>query len=268
MLYNELLYQKPFFILGPCVIENENLIFQTAEFLIKLKEKYKINIILKSSFDKANRTSINSFRGPGINEGIKIFKKIKEKFNLPILTDIHLPDQATLIAEAVDIIQIPAFLCRQTDLLIAAGQTNKIVNIKKGQFLDAESMKYAVLKIESTGNKKILLTERGTTFGYNNLVVDFRNFIIMKTLGYPIVFDATHSVQRPSAQNGKSGGDSHFVPYLARAAAAIPVDGFFFEIHPEPDKALSDGPNMVNFKTIDNIISDILKITNSLKESL
>lgn len=259
----ENLYQKlkkaKFIIAGPCVIESEKLCLEVAENLMNICERYNIHYIFKSSFDKANRTSINSFRGPGIKKGIEILEKVKNKFNIPITTDIHESWQAEEVKDVVDIIQIPAFLCRQTDLLISAGKTKNIVNIKKAQFLSGKDMKYPAEKVKSTGNNKIILTERGTIFGYGDLVVDFRNIIDMKELGYLVVFDATHSVQKPGGLGGKSGGDRKYVPYLTYCANACGVNGFFFEVHPDPDNALSDGPNMINYKQFEEILKNLFK---------
>lgn len=233
---------------GPCVIENQELLYKVAETLKEVTQELGINYVFKSSFDKANRSSMSGFRGLGMDEGLKMLAKTKEKFEVPIVTDIHLPDEAKPVSEVADILQIPAFLCRQTDLLLSAGKTGKIVNIKKGQFLAPQQMKPLTKKVESTGNSNILLTERGTTFGYNNLVVDMRGLRIMQESGYPVVFDATHSVQLPGANGESTGGDRTFVPLLARSAVAAGVNALFFEIHPEPDKALCDGPNMLALK--------------------
>ena len=233
---------------GPCVIENQELLYEVAETLKEVTQELDINYVFKSSFDKANRSSMSGFRGLGMEEGLEMLAKTKEKFEVPIVTDIHLPDEAKPVSEVADILQIPAFLCRQTDLLLSAGKTGKIVNIKKGQFLAPQQMKPLTKKVESTGNSNILLTERGTTFGYNNLVVDMRGLRIMQESGYPVVFDATHSVQLPGANGESTGGDRTFVPLLARSAVAAGVNALFFEIHPEPDKALCDGPNMLALK--------------------
>lgn len=230
---------------GPCVIESMDILDETARGLKNITEKLGINFVFKSSFDKANRSSLNSFRGPGIEKGLEMLSEIKSKYNVPIVTDIHTPEQAQIVAQVADIIQIPAFLCRQTDLLVAAAKTGKIVNIKKGQFLAPEQMKELAKKVSDSGNDRIMLTDRGTSFGYNNLVVDFRGIPIMKSFGYPVVFDATHSVQLPGAQGNCSGGDRRFVPVLAKSAMAAGADVLFFEVHPEPDKALCDGPNMI-----------------------
>lgn len=248
---------------GPCVIESQEILEQTAEGLKKITQKLDINFVFKSSFDKANRSSIDSYRGPGLEKGLEMLAKIKKDFDLPIVTDIHTPDQAAIAAEVADILQIPAFLCRQTDLLIAAAKTGKIVNIKKGQFLAPEQMKPLIKKVEDSGNSNILLTDRGTTFGYNNLVSDFRAIPIMQDLGYPVIFDATHSVQLPGAQGECSGGDRRFVPVLAKAAMAVGAKGLFFEVHPDPDKAFCDGPNMIALKDAEalfKICKDIFEI--------
>ena len=233
---------------GPCAIESLDIMRETAEGLKKVCEKLDINYVFKCSYDKANRSSINSYRGLGIEKGLEYLARIKKEFEVPIVTDIHTPEQAQISAEVADIIQIPAFLCRQTDLLVAAAKTNKIVNIKKGQFLAPQQMKSLVKKVEDSGNHKIMLTDRGVTFGYNNLVSDFRAIPIMKEFGYPVVFDATHSVQLPGANGESTGGDRTFVPLLARSAVAAGVNALFFEIHPEPNKALCDGPNMLALK--------------------
>ena len=228
---------------GPCVIETEKLTLGIAKQLSELCTKLNIGLIFKASFDKANRTSVNSFRGPGIEKGLEILKNIKEITGLPIVTDIHLPEQAKKVAEAADILQIPAFLCRQTDLLCAAGETGKVVNIKKGQFTAPQDMIQAVEKVRSTGNNNVMLTERGTSFGYRNLVVDMRSFDIMKEFGVPVVFDATHSVQLPGGCGNTSGGERKFVPLLSKAAVAAGADAIFMEVHPSPDEALCDGAN-------------------------
>ena len=230
---------------GPCAIESQEILDETAKGLKEITKELGINFVFKSSFDKANRSSITSFRGPGIEKGLKMLQEVKDKYDVPIVTDIHTPEQAAVAAEVADIIQIPAFLCRQTDLLVAAAKTGKIVNIKKGQFLAPEQMGSLVKKVEDSGNTNILLTDRGSSFGYNNLVTDFRGIPIMQSFGYPVVFDATHSVQLPGANGTCSGGDRRFVPVLAKAAMAVGANVLFFEVHPEPEKALCDGPNMV-----------------------
>lgn len=248
-------YNK-FIIAGPCVIESESQVMEIAEKVKEITDKYNFHYIFKASFDKANRTSIDSFRGPGIG-GLQILKKVKDTFNVEITTDIHEAWQAEVVAPVVDIIQIPAFLCRQTDLLVAAGKTKKVVNIKKAQFLDGKNMINAINKVQDTGNNKIMLTERGSMFGLGNLVVDFRQIIDMKEFGYPIVMDCTHSTQKPGALGDKSGGDRKYASYMAKLAKAVGVNGFFFEVHPDPDNALSDGPNMIQLNNFENIIKQI-----------
>lgn len=259
-LYTKL-QQNPFLIAGPCVIESEELVMEVAKTLKKLQKSFKdFVIIFKASFDKANRTSINAFRGPGLEKGIAILQKVKEVYGLPILTDIHEPMQAELVADTVDILQIPAFLCRQTDLLLAAATTNRIINIKKAQFLSGEDMLHVVNKVTSTDNHQILLTERGTMFGYNNLVVDYTGILDMMEYGYPVIMDATHSVQKPGGAGGKSGGNRAYAPLLAQAAAAIGIRGYFIETHPTPDEALSDGPNMLALNDIEKLLVNLQKI--------
>jgi 2-dehydro-3-deoxyphosphooctonate aldolase (KDO 8-P synthase) len=255
-----------FFILGPCVIESEKIVFQIAEQLKTLSEKHSFKFVFKASFDKANRTSINSFRGPGMIKGLSVLKKVKEKFDIPVLTDIHEPYQAEPVAEVVDIIQIPAFLSRQTDLLLAAGRTQKPVNIKKGQFSAPWDMKNIYEKIISTGNKKIFFTERGTSFGYNNLIVDITSIPLLKKEGFIVIIDATHSVQKPSAEGNRTGGRRDLAPYIARAGVSVGADGVFMEVHPNPDKALSDGPNSIRLKELDSIILKLLKIRRAIDD--
>ena len=245
---------------GPCAIESLDIMRQTAEELKRVCEKLDINYVFKSSYDKANRSSIDSYRGIGMDKGLELLAKIKKEFDLPIVTDIHTPDQAEIAAEVADILQIPAFLCRQTDLLIAAAKTGKIVNIKKGQFLAPQQMKSLVKKVEDSGNKQIMLTDRGVTFGYNNLVSDFRAIPIMKEFGYPVVFDATHSVQMPGSNGDSTGGDRRFVPILANCAVSAGADVLFFEIHPNPDKALCDGPNMLFLKDAEKVFTECKSI--------
>jgi 2-dehydro-3-deoxyphosphooctonate aldolase (KDO 8-P synthase) len=239
------LKKNKFIIAGPCVIESEEIVMQTAGELQKICSSLNLVFIFKASFDKANRTSVDSFRGPGLEKGLAILEKVKKKFSVPILTDIHEPGQAKSAAEVCDILQIPAFLCRQTDLLVAAGKTKKIVNIKKAQFLSGNDMSHPVKKVLSTGNKEILLTERGNMFGYNNLVVDFRNIIDMQKSGFPVVMDVTHSLQKPGGHGNSSGGNREYAPYIAKAAVAVGVDGLFFEVHPDPAKARSDADNQI-----------------------
>jgi 2-dehydro-3-deoxyphosphooctonate aldolase (KDO 8-P synthase) len=250
---------------GPCAIESQAILDETASALKEICQKLDINYVFKSSFDKANRSSITSFRGPGMEKGLEMLAKVKEKFNLPIVTDIHTPDQAAKAAEIADILQIPAFLCRQTDLLVATAKTGKIINIKKGQFLAPEQMESLIKKVEDSGNFNILLTDRGTTFGYNNLVVDFRGIPIMHSFGYPVVFDATHSVQLPGANGICSGGDRRFVPVLAKAAIAAGAKVLFFEIHPDPDNAKCDGPNMIALKDAKELFAKCKQIFEVVK---
>lgn len=245
---------------GPCVAESIEILDITAKRLREITAKLGINFVFKSSFDKANRSSITSYRGPGIGKGLEMLSEIKAKYNVPVVTDIHLPEQAAIAADVADVLQIPAFLCRQTDLLVAAAKTGKIINIKKGQFLAPEQMGTLVKKVEDSGNKNILLTDRGVTFGYNNLVVDFRGIPIMQNFGYPVVFDATHSVQLPGANGSCSGGDRRFVPVLAKAAMGAGANALFFEVHPDPDKALCDGPNMLSLESAEEVFSVCKKI--------
>jgi 2-dehydro-3-deoxyphosphooctonate aldolase (KDO 8-P synthase) len=258
---------QPFFIAGPCVIESEKHCLKMAERLAEQAERMKIDLIFKASYDKANRTSIKSFRGPGLEEGLRILEKARNVSGLTILSDVHEKAQVAAAAEVLDVIQIPAFLCRQTDLVRAAAETGRCINLKKGQFLSPPEMGKVLEKARETGNRNILLTERGSSFGYNNLVVDFRSFVIMRSFEQPVVFDVTHSVQMPGGQGDKSGGDARYIPYLARAGAAAGVDGFFFEVHDNPEKALSDGPNSLNLKALPRLIEDILKIKDSLRRS-
>lgn len=246
----------PFFIIaGPCVIENEEITLTVASFLRETSEKTGIPVIFKTSYDKANRTSVDSYRGPGQDRGLEIIKKVKEETGLPVLSDVHHPGEVDKAAEILDVIQIPAFLCRQTDLLVKAGMSGLPINIKKGQFISPLEIGQAVKKVTSTGNKNILLTERGTFFGYNNLVVDIRSIPIMKDYGFPVVFDATHSVQLPGGSGKSSGGQREFVEYLARAAVSAGANGVFIEIHPDPDSALCDGPNSLPLKQVRPLIT-------------
>ncbi len=251
-------------IAGPCVVENESITLRTAEEIIKITDELKIPYIFKSSYKKANRTSIGTFSGLEMNEAIRILKKVKEEFGLTLLTDVHSEKEIDLVSEFADVLQIPAFLCRQTELLLAAGSSGKTVNVKKGQFLAPEDMKYVAGKIESTGNRKIILTERGTSFGYHNLVVDMRGLEIMKTLGYPVVMDATHAVQIPG-QGGFSGGERKFIPALAKAAVAVGIDGLFLEVHPEPDKALSDSGSQLPLSSLRRLLQTIKEIDSIVK---
>ena len=240
---------------GPCAIESQAILDETADCLKQVNKELDINYVFKSSFDKANRSSITSFRGPGMEKGLEMLNLVKSKYDLPIVTDIHTPDQAEPVAKVADILQIPAFLCRQTDLLVAAAKTGKIVNIKKGQFLAPAQMGSLVKKVEDSGNTNIMLTDRGSSFGYNNLIVDFRGIPIMQEFGYPVVFDATHSVQLPGANGTSSGGDRRFVPTLAKSAMAAGANVLFFEVHPNPDKALCDGANMLALKDVKDVFS-------------
>ena len=245
---------------GPCAIESKDILFQTAEYLKEATTELGINFIFKSSYDKANRSSINSYRGLGMEKGLELLAEVKKEFDLPIVTDIHNPEEAQIAAEVADIIQIPAFLCRQTDLLVAAAKTDKIINIKKGQFLAPSQMKSIANKVKESGNNKITITDRGVTFGYNNLVSDMRAIPIIQEMGYPVIFDATHSVQLPGGCGESSSGERKFVPILAKSAIAAGANGLFFEVHPNPDKALCDGPNMVDFKQA----KEIFKVCNEI----
>jgi 3-deoxy-8-phosphooctulonate synthase len=249
---------KTTFIAGPCVIESQELLYTVAEKLVEINQKLKVDIIFKASFDKANRTSISSFRGPGLERGLEMLANVKSKYGLKLLTDIHESHQAEAVGQVVDVLQIPAFLCRQTDLLVAAAKTGKIVNIKKAQFLSGPDMKYPVEKAKEAGAAEVWLTERGNTFGYNNLVVDFRNIPDMKEIVPTVIMDCTHSVQRPGAMGGKTGGDRRFVPAMALAAKAFGATGYFFEVHPHPDKGLSDGPNMLELDKLEGLIANLL----------
>lgn len=249
---------KTTFIAGPCVIESQELLYTVAEKLVEINQKLEVDIIFKASFDKANRTSISSFRGPGLERGLEMLANVKSKYGLKLLTDIHESCQAEAVGQVVDVLQIPAFLCRQTDLLVAAAKTGKIVNIKKAQFLSGPDMKYPVEKAKEAGAAEVWLTERGNTFGYNNLVVDFRNIPDMKEIVPTVIMDCTHSVQRPGAMDGKTGGDRRFVPSMALAAKAFGATGYFFEVHPNPDKGLSDGPNMLELDKLESLIANLI----------
>lgn len=252
-------------IAGPCVIESEDFTLKMATAIAKVCDRLDINFIFKASFDKANRTSLDSFRGQSMKEGLRILQRVKDEVGVPVLTDIHESAQAAIVGEVVDVLQIPAFLCRQTDLLLAAAATGRVINVKKGQFLAPWDMRNVIKKLEAGGTKNILLTERGTSFGYNNLVVDFRALPQMRELGYPIVFDATHSVQMPGGQGDKSDGQRQFVPYMARAAAAVGIDALFMEVHENPDVAMSDGPNMVPLAQLEGILRQVISIRQSLE---
>lgn len=255
----------PVIIAGPCVIENEDITFYTAEKLKEICSTVGLPFIFKSSYDKANRTSLSSYRGPGIDRGLEILSDIKVKFNIPVISDVHSVDEAKHAAEVLDVLQIPAFLCRQTDLIIEASKTGKPVNIKKGQFLAPWDVKNIIEKFTSTGNQNLMITERGTSFGYNNLVVDFRAFPIMRSFGYPVIFDVTHSLQLPGGQGNCSGGQREFAGPLARAAVAVGIDGLFMEVHPEPDRALCDGPNMIRLSDLEKMLNTIKAICDLLK---
>lgn len=258
---------RPFVLIaGPCVLESPERALMIGKRVKEITNRLGIPYVFKSSFDKANRSSIKSFRGPGLEEGLEILQAIKKELAVPVLTDIHEPEQAEPVAEVVDILQIPAFLCRQTDLLLAAAETGKIVNVKKGQFLAPWDMGKVIDKLLSTGNEKILLTERGVSFGYNNLVVDMTSLPVMRDFGYPVVFDATHSVQRPGARGESSGGDRGFVPYLSRAAAAVGIDALFMEVHDNPEEALSDGPNMLYLNELEELLQEVLAIDALVKK--
>lgn len=253
-------------IAGPCVIENEPATLRHAEKLLTICNGVNMPLIFKASYDKANRTSINSFRGPGLREGLAILRKVKETLGLPVLSDIHSIEQIAPAAEVLDVIQIPAFLCRQTDLLIAAAKSGCIINVKKGQFLAPWDMKNVAGKIAASGNENIILTERGASFGYNNLVVDMRSFPVMRATGYPVVFDATHSVQLPGGQGDSSGGQREFVEYLSRAAVATGIDGIFMEVHEDPDHALCDGPNSIPLTELAALLQTLKAVDAVIKQ--
>ena len=259
--------KSPFVLLaGPCAIEEEERVLRIAEGIKKITDKLGIPYVFKSSFDKANRSSIDSYRGPGLEKGLKILEKVKNKFELPVISDIHLPEQAEVAADVLDIMQIPAFLSRQTDMLTAAGKTGSIINVKKGQFLAPWDIDQVVKKIESTGNERILLTERGVSFGYNNLVVDMRSLPRMKKTGYPVVFDATHAVQLPGGAGDSSDGEREYVPHLMRAALAVGIDSLFMEVHDNPAVAKSDGANMIPLAELEEILKQALIIDQANKE--
>lgn len=255
-----------FLMAGPCVIEDPDRTLAIGKRAKEICQKVGIPYIFKASFDKANRSSISSYRGPGLKEGLRILADIKKELQVPVVSDIHSIEQVEPAAEVLDILQIPAFLCRQTDLVVGAAKTGKCINIKKGQFLAPKDMANVVGKVEEVGNPNLMLTERGASFGYNNLVVDMRSFPIMRSFGYPVVFDATHSVQLPGGAGTTSGGQREFVPYLARAAAAAGVDGFFMEVHDNPAEALSDGPNMVRLDELEALLRDLVAINNLVKK--
>ncbi|RLB26095.1 MAG: 3-deoxy-8-phosphooctulonate synthase [Deltaproteobacteria bacterium] len=254
-----------FVIAGPCVVENRELTLEVAHFLKNTAEQLDIPIIFKSSYDKANRTSLTSFRGPGLEDGLEILSLVKKDIGLPVLSDVHLPDQVKKASSVLDALQIPAFLCRQTDLLLEAARTGLPINIKKGQFLSPMEMGQVTQKVTSAGNHKILLTERGTTFGYNNLVVDMRSLHIMGQLGFPVVFDATHSVQLPGQGGTQSGGQRELAPVLARAAVAAGADGIFMEVHPDPDSALCDGPNSLPLEQVKPLLIKLKAVHKAIR---
>jgi 2-dehydro-3-deoxyphosphooctonate aldolase (KDO 8-P synthase) len=251
-------------IAGPCVIESEELVFSVAERLVEIAQRVGMGFVFKASFDKANRTSVKSFRGPGIEKGCEVLAKVRERFQVPVLTDVHETQQATRAGQFVDVLQIPAFLARQTDLLAAAAETGKVVNVKKGQFMAPGDMRHAVAKLKESGAENIMLTERGTTFGYGMLVTDFRGLPIMRETGAPVIFDATHSVQMPSAAGDKTGGQREMALPLMRAASAVGCDGIFLETHPDPDRALSDGPNMIPLDRLE----PLLRVCQRIREAI
>ncbi|MBW4054454.1 MAG: 3-deoxy-8-phosphooctulonate synthase [Proteobacteria bacterium] len=253
-------------IAGPCVIENEIATMRHAERLMAICNGLSIPLIFKASYDKANRTSINAYRGPGLKEGLAILRKVKEALGVPVISDIHSIEQIAPAAEVLDVLQIPAFLCRQTDLLIAAAKSGRVINVKKGQFLAPWDMKNVAGKIAASGNENIILTERGASFGYNNLVVDMRSFPVMRATGYPVVFDATHSVQLPGGQGDSSGGQREFVEYLSRAAVATGIDGIFMEVHEDPDKALCDGPNSIPLSELPGLLKTLKTLDSVVKQ--
>ncbi len=257
-----------FFIMGPCVIENEKITLGTLEELLKITDSLGVPFVFKSSYDKANRTSVKSFRGPGLKKGLKILKKAKKLFNVPVLTDVHCRHEVKDVAEVADIIQVPAYLSRQTDLIVEAAKSRRVVNIKKGQFMAPRDVRQSVEKVLSAGNGKVIVTERGVSFGYNNLTVDFRSIPLMREAGFPVVFDATHSVQTPGGMGTSSGGDRRMAWYLARAAAAVGVDGIFMEVHPDPDKALCDGPNSIRLKDVKDMIKELIDINGLIDKGL
>jgi len=248
------------FIAGPCVIESEQHALTMARALSQIAGAAGVPFIFKSSFDKANRSSVGSFRGPGLREGLRILERVRSEVGVPVLSDIHEPSQAEAAAEILDILQIPAFLCRQTDLLLAAGRAGKPVNIKKGQFLSPWELKNAIDKVRSQGNERVLVTERGTSFGYQNLVVDYRSLVVMRGFGFPVVMDATHSVQHPGGLGDRSGGDAEFIPYLAKAAAAVGIDALFCEVHDDPPAARSDGPNALRLDAVEPLLRAVVSI--------
>lgn len=258
--------RNPLFIIaGPCVIESEDVVLHTAERLKEICDRIGLPLLFKSSYDKANRTSLSSFRGPGLEKGIRILSDLRNKLKVPVISDVHSVEEVKPASEVLDALQIPAFLCRQTDLILAASSTGKPVNIKKGQFLSPWDVKNIIDKFRSTGNRNLFITERGVSFGYNNLVVDFRGLPVMRSFGYPVIFDVTHSLQLPGGMGKSSGGQREFAEPLARAAVAVGVDGLFMEVHPEPEKALCDGPNMIKLDKVETILRNMRTIDESVK---
>ncbi len=256
----------PLIIAGPCVIESEDIVFYIANVLTQICNKFNLPLLFKSSYDKANRSSLFSFRGPGLEKGLRILENVRSKFDIPIISDVHSVDEIKKASEILDVLQIPAFLCRQTDLILAASNTGKPVNIKKGQFLAPWDIKNVIEKFISTGNENLFITERGTCFGYNNLIVDFRSFAIMRSFGYPVVFDVTHSLQLPGAMGKSSGGQREFAPSFIKASIAAGVDGLFMEVHPEPENALCDGPNMIKLDDVERLLAKVKTLSEFLKE--
>ena len=256
-----------FIIAGPCVIESRDIVFHTAERLKKICDKIGLPLLFKSSYDKANRTSLSSYRGPGLEKGLRILSDLRSAFGIPVISDVHSVEEVNPASEILDVLQIPAFLCRQTDLILAASNTGKPVNIKKGQFLAPGDIKNIIDKFTFTGNQNLCITERGTSFGYNNLVVDFRGIPIMRSFGYPVIFDITHSLQLPGGLGTSSGGQKEFSAPLARAAVSVGVDGLFMEVHPDPDKALCDGPNMIRLNEVETLLKTCKAIDEVLKSS-
>ena len=253
-----------FLLAGPCVVENRDVLFETAETLVSVCDELKIPLVFKSSYTKANRSSVNSFTGIGKDEALGLLADVKREFNIPIVTDIHTEEDAALAAEVVDVLQIPAFLCRQTSLLVAAANTGKVVNIKKGQFLSPEAMQFAMQKVQSQGNEKVMLTERGTTFGYQDLIVDFRGIPIMKAFGKPVVMDCTHALQQPNQSSGVTGGKPELIETIAKCAIAAGADGLFIETHPDPSRALSDGANMLPLKDIKELLQKLIRVRQAV----
>ena len=249
---------------GPCVLESGDLAWEIAREMKAITDRLGISYVFKASFDKANRTSLTSFRGPGAEKGLRILGRLREEIRVPVVSDIHEPGQAEMAADYLDILQIPAFLCRQTDLLVAAARTGKVVNVKKGQFVSPWDMEHAVNKLRGAGTEKILLTERGASFGYNNLVVDMRSLPVMRSFGFPVIYDATHSVQLPGGAGGSSGGQREFIPALARAAMAVGIDGLFLEVHPDPSKALCDGPNSLSLAEVEPLLKQLLAVRQAV----